>query len=45
MDLGVLLTDVTSFAESTLTGFGAIIAAFLAVGLVAKAISRIGKVR
>lgn len=45
MDLGVVLTDLTSFASTTLSGFGPIIAAFLAIGLVAKAVGRIGKVR
>lgn len=40
MDLGVLLTDVTSFADTTLTGFGPIIAAFIGLGMAFAAMSK-----
>ena len=40
MDLGVLLSDVTSFATTTLTGFGPIIAAFIGLGMALVAIRR-----
>ncbi len=40
MDLGVLLTDVTSFATTTLSGFGVIIASFIGLGMVFTVIGR-----
>ena len=38
MDLGVVLSDVTNFATTTLTGFGVIIAAAIGLGLALRAI-------
>lgn len=40
MDLGVVLSDVTAFATTTLTGFGGIIAAFIGLGMAVSVISR-----
>ena len=43
MDLGVVLSDVTSFAGTTLSGFGTIIAASLGLGMAFYAIRRFVK--
>ena len=40
MDLGVVLSDVTAFAGTTLTGFGGIIAAMIGFGLAMSVIRR-----
>ena len=41
MDLGVVLSDVTAFAITTLAGFGPIMAAFVGLGLAFAAIRRL----
>ena len=38
MDLGVIITDVTAFASTTLTGFGPVIAGAIGLGLALHAI-------
>lgn len=43
MDLGVVLTDVTAFAGTTLTGFGTIISASLGLAMAFYAIRKFVK--